>query len=106
METSKIQQIIFDEVRRSPDLKSAGLGDDDLPSLPLLGRGAAMDSIGLVNLVFSIEERLRGDLGISIEIASERAMSQTKSPFRTVATLVEFVSSLAAEGAAASSAKS
>ena len=103
---AQVQQIILDAVRRNPDLKGAGSNDQDLLKVSLLGRQAAMDSIGLVNLVFSIEERLRSDLGVSVEIASERAMSLSRSPFRTVGTLVDFVSTLVEGASAASSAKS
>jgi acyl carrier protein len=51
----------------------------------LLGDGAVVDSMGLVSLVVLVEQRL------SITIANERAMSMTRSPFRTIGTLVDYV---------------
>jgi acyl carrier protein len=103
---TQIQKIVLHEIRQDKNLKSAELGESELLDLSLLGRGAALDSIGLVNLIFAIEERIRNELGVLIEIASERAMSQTKSPFRTVRTLIDFVSQLVDEAKKVSSAKS
>jgi acyl carrier protein len=66
-------------------------------STPLLGRGSFLDSLGLVSLIVDIEQKLNEDHGISLTIADERAMSQQKSPFRTVATLVDYVQTLVNE---------
>ncbi len=62
------------------------------PSTPLVGRESVLDSLGLVTLIVDIEDRLRSLHGISASLADDRAMSQTRSPFRTVQTLAEYVS--------------
>ena len=60
----------------------------------LIGNGAILGSLGLVTLIVSIEQMLSENYDISVEIADERAMSQKRSPFRTVYSLVEYVSTL------------
>jgi hypothetical protein len=50
--------------------------------------------LGLVNLIVNLEDEIQASLGISILLADERAMSQKKSPFRTVASLTEYLSTL------------
>lgn len=63
----------------------------------LLGRAAVIDSMALVNLVLDVEDAVRSRFGVSLSLADERAMSQTRSPFRTVATLTEYVNLLLGE---------
>ena len=103
---TQIEEIVLHQIRQDKSLNSAKLGKPELLALSLLGKGAALDSISLVNLVFAIETHIRKELGVLIEIASERAMSQTKSPFRTVQTLIDFVSQLVVEAKKVASAKS
>lgn len=60
----------------------------------LCGAGAGLDSLGLVNLIVGVEERLRRTLGCEVNLADENLLGQADSPFRTVATLVAFIESL------------
>lgn len=62
----------------------------------IFGPGSALDSLGLVALLLDIEDELRAR-GHAVVLSDERAMSQTRSPFRTVASLVAYISSLGAE---------
>lgn len=60
----------------------------------IFGPGSPLDSLGLVALLFDIEEGLAG-LGCAVLLSDERAMSQKRSPFRSVPALVEYVVSAA-----------
>ncbi len=64
------------------------------PMTPLLGPHSVLDSLGLVTLIVEVEVRLKTTHGVSLTLADDRAMSRTKSPFRTVQSLSEYVSSL------------
>jgi acyl carrier protein len=57
----------------------------------LIGSGSLLDSLGLVNLIVDLEQRLENEHGISITLADERAMSQKHSPFRTVGSLADYI---------------
>jgi acyl carrier protein len=57
----------------------------------LIGNDSVLDSIGLVALVVEVEQRLFQEHNLSLALANERAMSQRRSPFRTVATLTDYV---------------
>jgi acyl carrier protein len=63
----------------------------------LVGRQAVLDSIGLVTLVVDLEQRVESEHGAVIALANDRAMSMRNSPFRTVATLTDYVCTLLAE---------
>jgi acyl carrier protein len=66
----------------------------------IIGPEAVIDSIGVVSLIVDIEQRLEMDHQISVTLASDRAMSQRNSPFRTPAVLADHILCTAAEGAA------
>ena len=57
----------------------------------IFGKRGLLDSNGLVSLIVGIEETLSSDYDISVVIADERALSQERSPFRTVSSLTDYV---------------
>jgi acyl carrier protein len=64
----------------------------------LVGHGAVLDSIGLVMLVVEVEQRLEEEHGLSLVLASDKALSQTRSPFRDVGSLIDYAGALIAAG--------
>lgn len=58
---------------------------------PLVGKGAAVDSLGLVSLVSDLERRLEGDCGQSISLWDDSAVSSGQNPFATVGTLADHI---------------
>lgn len=90
-----IEQIVLEAIRnankaRSPESQLAVDRD-----APLFGGGGPLDSLGLVALVIDIEEAL-ADRGVTVTLTDERAMSQHRNPFRTVAVLAAHISTLVA----------
>ena len=63
----------------------------------LFGDAGKLDSLGLVSLIVQIEQEIEDEFGVSITIADERAMSQEKSPFKTVQRLSDYISMLLEE---------
>jgi acyl carrier protein len=73
--------------------------DGDLgESTSLIGQTAVLDSLGLVTVVVELEQRLDEEYGLPVTVADERAMSQQRSPFRTVGALADYVYSLVETG--------
>ena len=60
----------------------------------LFGKDSNIDSLGLVNLIVSIEDSINKSFDTSISIADEKAMSQKYSPFRSIDTLADYIVSL------------
>lgn len=56
----------------------------------LFGSKGVLDSLGLVSLIAAVEQGIEAELGVSVTLANEQAISLRKSPFRTVGTLVEY----------------
>lgn len=65
----------------------------------LFGESGKLDSLGLVNLIVSTEQKIEEEFGVVITLADERAMSQKNSPFRTIGTLADYISLLLKENA-------
>jgi acyl carrier protein len=63
----------------------------------LFGQGSSLDSLGLINLIVAVEQNIEDEFDVTITLADERAMSQEKSPFRTVGTLTDYIEILLGE---------
>ncbi len=63
----------------------------------IFGAGGTLDSLGLVNLLADLEYRLAEEFGREIVLASERAMSRSRSPFRDVDALTAYIMELLSE---------
>lgn len=62
---------------------------------PLLeGAGGPLDSLGVVNLMVSLESALNEDLGLDVSLAEFLAEPPESSPFRSRTALEELVRSL------------
>jgi hypothetical protein len=61
----------------------------------IFGDGSPLDSLGLVSLLIEIEDQLAAR-GLSVSLSDERAMSQKRSPFRDVPSLVNYIQMLLA----------
>ena len=66
-------------------------------STSLFGEDGILDSMGLVNLVVNLEERIHEEYNIIVTLADERAMSRTESPFRSIRTLAAYIDELIKE---------
>ncbi|MBU0551774.1 hypothetical protein KKF91_06755 [Myxococcota bacterium] len=58
---------------------------------PLLGPDAALESIDLVNFVADVEDAIQARLGVALVLADERALSRSKSPFRDLSALADYL---------------
>ena len=86
--SDSIRRLIVDLL---PD--TARTGDNPV----IFGAGGALDSLGLVNFLADLEYRLAEVYGRDLVLASERAMSRSRSPFRDVDTLTAYILELLGE---------
>jgi acyl carrier protein len=61
---------------------------------PLYGDHGVLDSLALVTLITTVEQELEDQLGASVSLIDERAISQARSPFRSVGSLADFATGL------------
>jgi acyl carrier protein len=90
----KITDIVLDAIKAVGEMedKPELLHPDE--NLRLFGGAGVMDSLSIVMLISEVEDQLLEVLDVSITLADDRAMSQKTSPFRSVKTLVHYISKL------------
>jgi len=93
------EKIVLLIVRTLQELKADGEGDGigfDRQTC-LFGREGLLDSLGLVSLVVSVEQRVADEFCVTLSLADEKALSQTKSPYQTVGSLADYTARLIKE---------
>jgi hypothetical protein len=63
----------------------------------LYGPDGVLDSMALVQFVIEIEAQLQETFGLAVTLASDRAMSQRRSPFLTTGSLAAYAQELLKE---------
>lgn len=66
------------------------------PTTRLFGKRGLLDSLGMINLILELEEALFEEYEVNIVIADEKALSQKRSPFKDVNSLVDYTITLLA----------
>jgi D-alanine--poly(phosphoribitol) ligase subunit 2 len=79
----------LDAVAQSPSPKDAS------EETALFGPEGTLDSLGLVALIVDVEEAIAERSGVAITLGDDRAVSQHSSPFRTVGSLADYITTLA-----------
>jgi acyl carrier protein len=85
---------VLDEIREMAEFPEKL---EQSPDTPLFGPGGVLDSLALVTFIIAIEQSIEEQTGYSIILASEKTMSRSQSPFRTVATLAGYIRELLEE---------
>ena len=67
------------------------------PDAALFGKNGQLDSLGLVSFIVEVERKVEEELGVSIILADERALSQQNSPFVSLQSLEKYVALLIKE---------
>jgi len=63
----------------------------------VFGEKGSLDSLGLATLVILSEQEIEREFGRAVSLADERAMSQKRSPFRTLGSMTDYVVQLLKE---------
>jgi acyl carrier protein len=90
----KIRQIVFEVIDEINQQLPSAQRLDKAEGTCLFGEGGGLDSLGLVNLIVGVEERMGAVCGRTVNLADERLLERRDSPFRTVGALVEYLASL------------
>ena len=97
IDNNKIIQVIFDAAdelnAQNPEKQALRKSIDTV----LFGEAGTLDSLGLVNLIVTTEQKIEEEFGILVSLADERAMSQKHSPFRTIGSLGDYIAILIKE---------
>ena len=93
---------IVDLIAETVEGYRVSTGSEGAPVLrdtALFGPAGALDSLGLVSVLVEIEQKVADRLGKTVSLMDDRAMSQASSPFRTVASLADYLRAQLSDGA-------
>jgi acyl carrier protein len=93
---AQVQAVVLQAMRATNQARDAASQLAVSADAPIFGPASSLDSLGLVGLLLDIEEGLQA-IGCDVVLSDERAVSQKRSPFRSVQSLVAYVSTLARE---------
>lgn len=94
MLNSTYHKIIVEAINELNQTLDIPLPTDGGIDSPIYGKNGILDSISLVSLIVSVEQKVEDHFGVSIILANEKAMSQRNSPFLTIGTLSNYVQTL------------
>jgi len=91
MDKEKIEQLIFEVIDEFNIQYNGRYQLTKSQDTVLFGREGILDSLGLVSFIAAIEEKFEDTFGKVMTLADARAVSQKNSPFRSVATLIDYL---------------
>jgi len=87
-----IHRLIYDSIDAIKDILPPDTPLASTSDAPLLeSTGGSLDSLGVVNLMVEIENRIEAEFARTVSLAPALAEAPETSPFRTVATLATYV---------------
>lgn len=97
MGTNVFEDLVIQSLKEVVEVLGINLNDQIGPETRLFGSKGILKSIELVSLIVDLEEKISDKYGLMLTLADERAMSQKRSPFRSVSSLAEYISTLIEE---------
>ena len=91
MTRQEVVDAIVSGLQRTNELREP---DNHVPSSEdtrLFGKEGLLDSLELVALIVDVEQTIADSSGVNVVLADERAMAETRNPFRDVQSLADYV---------------
>jgi hypothetical protein len=90
MTRAEVLDFILAELTRMKAESMVAEGAEIGPDTVLIGSRGVVDSQSLVNLLLALEDHIEAAHGRSFDWNNDKALSATRSPFRTPGALAEF----------------
>lgn len=90
----RVLQVIFDGIDAANQVLPREARLPKAEQTVLMGAAGGLDSLGMVNLIVAIEQKIEEEFGVTLNLADDGAMSLTDNPFATVASLAGHVAGL------------
>lgn len=97
MDKQTLLNLIFEcyaEVKKkSPEILKEQLSGNT----PLVGDSSELDSVDLINLVMTIEKKMKAKYQYSIKLMGQKLLAKKRDPFEKIETLAEYLQELVSE---------
>jgi acyl carrier protein len=91
MKREEIVQVVLSTFRQVIRDAEKTMDRDADETTALLGSDSPFDSVDLVTFIVALEQTLEDEHNVSVILADDRAMSQTESPFRSIASVSDYI---------------
>lgn len=85
---------VIDEVN---PLLSGEMKLDKSLNTVILGENGKLDSLGMVNFIVAMEDKIKESFGFEISLSDEKVIAEKNSPLSTVQTLSDYICSFQEE---------
>lgn len=89
-----ISKLVFDCISQYQEELDNKIDISEGEQTRLFGGNGQLDSLALVSLIVNIEEAIETELGVSLILADEKAMSRRTSPFSRISNLIDYIEEL------------
>lgn len=89
-----ISKLVFDCINQYQEELDNKIDISEGEQTRLFGGNGQLDSLALVSLIVNIEEAIETELGVSLILADEKAMSRRTSPFSRISNLIDYIEEL------------
>jgi len=90
-----LTEIVYPTVDEAKKALPTAAKLEPTPECKLYGNG--LDSMGLVQFIVMVEERIEDLTSVGLTLATDKAMSRRSSPFATMQTLADYITECLAE---------
>lgn len=90
MQLQELTDLVIQATKELAEADGLDLPEAISAETALFGANGILDSMGLVSLVIAVEQAVEEQCGTTISLANEKALSQQRSPYRTIAALAEY----------------
>lgn len=97
IEKDKIMGIVIESINEITDEWEIKCDYPILAETRIWGGESSLTSMNIVNIIVCIEEKIADAYNLQITIADEKAFSQSKSPFKSVESLTNYIVGLISE---------
>lgn len=91
-----LTEILYPAVDEAKETIPSAVRLERAPGSRLFGEGG-LDSLGLVRFIVIVEEKVEELTEVQLTLASDKAMSRSSSPFKTLETLAAYIAECLAE---------
>ena len=88
-----IVDIIYQSIDEINQLQPQGKRISKSPESVLLGDESALDSLGFINFVVTLEQKIQEKFGIEISLTEDEELTRVDSSYRTVDSFARFLQS-------------
>lgn len=97
MHNRNVENLVIKSLKEIIEILNISVNKEIDSETKLFGPNGLLKSLELVSLIVDLEEKILNEYGIALTLADERAMSQKRSPFRSVSSLAQYITILIEE---------